>query len=99
MEATKRAAVPVTASISVCPANVRVPGIHTQGEYMEISACIRDRFPTRGSREALSLSASRLIDSSNMPSYPSNPVRRPCFDAESKVRRTKKSDIFARKCG
>ena len=65
---------------------------------MESSACIRDRFPTPGSGEAVSTSLDRPIESPNMPACPSSLIRRLRFEAASKTRLIRKLEIFAGAC-
>jgi hypothetical protein len=65
---------------------------------MESSGCVRDRFLTRGSREAVSTSLNRLGDFPDMPAYPSSLVRRLRFEVTGKVGRTRKLDFLARAC-
>jgi hypothetical protein len=65
---------------------------------MESSACIQDRFPTPGIGEAVSTPLDRPIDLPNMPDYPRILMRHLRFEGASKVRRIRKSDIFARAC-
>ena len=86
---------PLAGSFGDCSANIRVPNYRNRRGNMESSACIRDRFPTPGSGEAVSTSLDRPIDLPNMPACPSSLIRRLRFEAAGKTRRIRKLEILS----
>jgi len=65
---------------------------------MVSSACIRERFPTQGSGEAVSTSLDRPINFLSMPACPGSLIRRLRFEAASNARRIRQLEIFAGAC-
>jgi len=63
---------------------------------MVSSACIRERFPTQGSGEAVSTSLDRPINFLSMPACPGSLIRRLRFEAASNARRIRQLEFFCR---